>query len=192
MRYFTYVDEQSGQTLFFETEQAGRKNFCGVFNISEDETNWKIFNGVGLSDDLRKKQAYIESNLELYRAQLYERVNPARDVFLNSWFLYDNGTEKIPFQTDPFSLQKINLAKSAMDNLPEPATITWTTNQKLPNGSDRDYEFSKAEFAEFVIQLVLEGDRIHRKAKDIKTEIQSAKTLDELKAVKISFVENPQ
>lgn len=192
MRYYTYVDEQSGQTLFFETEQAGRKNFCGVFNISEDETNWKIFNGVDLSDDRRKKQLYIESNLELYRAQLYEQVNPARDEFLNAGFLYGNGTEKIPFQTDPFSMQKINLAKSAMDNLPESATITWTTNQKLPDGSDRDYEFSKAEFSEFVIQLVLEGDRIHRRAKDIKTEIQSADTLEKLRAVKISFVENAQ
>lgn len=186
-RYFVYIDEQSGNTLFFETEQTGRKNFCGIFQLTEQETHWKRFNGIILYDDPRLKQQYVESNLELYRAQLYESVNPARDAFLNAGFLYDNGTEKIPFQTDPFSLQKINLAKSSLDSMPDSATITWTTNQKLPNGSDRDYAFTKAEFAEFVIQLVLEGDRIHRKAKQIKTELQNAKTLDELKAVKISF-----
>ena len=186
-RYFVYIDEQSGNTLFFETEQTGRKNFCGIFQLTEQETHWKRFNGFALYEDLRLKQQYIESNLELYRAQLYDAVNPARDEFLNAGFLYDNGTEKIPFQTDPFSLQKINLAKSSLDSMPDSSTITWTTNQKLPNGSDRDYTFSKAEFAEFVIQLVLEGDRVHRKAKQIKSEIQNAKTLDELKAVKISF-----
>lgn len=188
-KYFVYIDEQSGNTLFFETEQAGGKNFCGIFYLTEQEKKWKRFNGVGLYDDIRMKQEYIESNLEMYRAQLHDTVNPARDAFLNAGFLYDNGTEKIPFQTDPFSLQKINLAKSSLDSLPDTATITWTTNQKLPNGSDRDYLFTKAEFSEFVIQLVLEGDRIHRKAKHIKTELQNAKTLDELRAVKISFAQ---
>lgn len=187
VKKYVYVSEDTGQTLFFDAEQDGRKNFCGIFWIEEEEAHYKIFNGVTLSVDKRKKQEYIESNIDLLRADMYQRVNPARDVFINSGFMYDNGAEQIPFQADPISLQKIGLAKAALDSQPATATIVWTTNQKLENGQDRDYEFSKEEFTEFLNQLVIEGERIHRKAKDLKTEILAAETLESLKSIRISF-----
>lgn len=75
MRNFTYLDKE-GKTLFFETEQKDRINFVGIFEVSDKEKNYMVYDGNRwvLRKDNLLFEIYIRTDLEEYKKMLSESI----------------------------------------------------------------------------------------------------------------------
>lgn len=73
MKYYTYID-QTGKTLFFESAQAERKGFVGIFELSTEQTQYFRYNGIGVEKDNLLYDNFVKSNLELYKKRLIEII----------------------------------------------------------------------------------------------------------------------
>jgi len=73
MKYHAYIDT-NGKTLFFESLQIDRKGFVGIFELSEEQTEYFRYNGIGVEKDNLLYEQFIKSNIELYKKRLIEII----------------------------------------------------------------------------------------------------------------------
>lgn len=72
MRYYTYIDQTDGKTLFFQSFQKDRIGFVGLFELSEDQTLYSRYNGIGIEKDNILYEKYVKSNVGAYKKLLIE------------------------------------------------------------------------------------------------------------------------
>lgn len=69
MRKYIYIDND-GKTLFFDSFQKDRPRFSGIFEVSEKELSYMVFDGYGLRKDNLLYENYVKTNLVEYKDYL--------------------------------------------------------------------------------------------------------------------------
>lgn len=73
MRYFAYLDT-NGKTLFFESAQAERKGFVGIFELTNEQTQYYRYNGIGVEKDNILYEQYVRNNVGEFKKRLTEII----------------------------------------------------------------------------------------------------------------------
>lgn len=109
---------------------------------------------------------------ELKEAKQAE-INQARDKSEQGGFEYMGKV----FDSDQVSCQRISIAAQAMANASDDATITWTCQDNTT------VDLNKTQLAELVAALATWSNTCHEKATALKSQIEAAKTTEELEKI---------
>lgn len=122
---------------------------------------------------------YCEHTLNELKEAKRAEINQARDEAEQGGFEYMGKV----FDSDPISCQRISMAAQAMALAPEGATITWTCQDNTT------IDLTAKDLAGLVVTLATWSNTCHEKATALKSQIEAAKTAEELE--KITWDDNP-
>lgn len=122
---------------------------------------------------------YCEHTLNELKEAKHAEINQARDKAEQGGFEYMGKV----FDSDPISCQRISMAAQAIALAPEGATITWTCQDNTT------IDLAAEDLAGLVVTLATWSNTCHEKATTLKSQIEAAKTTEELE--KITWDDNP-
>lgn len=125
---------------------------------------------------------YVEPTLEELKLAKREEINQARDAAEQGGFEYMGKV----FDSDPISCQRMACASQAMSLLPiteEAPVITWTCQD------NSTIDLNAQQLGGLIVALAEWSNICHQKATALKTQIDAAKTAEELEKIQWNDVD---
>lgn len=73
MRKYTYIDD-SGKTIFLDSFDETRKRFVGIFELTNEQTQYYRYNGIGVEKDNLLHEQYARNNVSEFKKRLTEII----------------------------------------------------------------------------------------------------------------------